>query len=439
MSSHTTQPEPASQDQIRLVKGALANLQLKGKQAELTTLLLSVASKTPPTVTESTVLQKVYDGLGVEHSNKNSLRNLALHVNKRLKKLPVRHFSVSCEASGRGVSKVWSLRIESHAATPSIGTSFSNYVAVPNKDSKPQFKWSGPGVLQRELDVWVPVHGEDTEFTFRTESKAWAAPAGFSGYTKHQEDCWKKYQTIHPNCPDTPVWHVAEFTQKNDRYDRINRSIELTLAPIFFKDIVATTWQLKKKVIGDKGETTIHDWLATDTKHGIGCRHFVPAGNPLLVEVNVITRDGKLIVREHEDRKTSTKRWEPAVFGFVDSLQDVYRDALHIPAPSETVFRKSCQLLGLPVQPARIRWFGVGFGLVEGKVSLFGEVVVGLTADEIKCRSSIHRKLDAIEITPAAIHKFCVEHKVRGHFEALLALSLKQRCPKVKIVTTVPK
>lgn len=388
---------------------------------------------------ESAVLQTVYQGAGVENSNKSSLRNLRFQVNKRLKKLPVEHLSVSCETSGKGMSKVWRLRIEPNAATPSVEIAPIKHGTVPNRTEKPQFKWSGPGASQRTRDVWVPVHGEDTEFTFRTESKAWAAPAGFSGYTKYRNDCWKEYQTSHRNCPDTRVWHVAEFTQKNDRHGRINRSIELTLAPIFFKDIVATTWRLKAQVVADKGKTTIHDWLATDMQHGIGCRHFVPAGNPLLVEVNVITRDGKLIVREHEDRKVSTKRWEPAVFGFVDSLQDVYRDALHIPAPSESVFRKSCQLLGLPVQPARIRWLGVGFGLVEGKVSLFGEVVVGLTAHEITCQNGIHRKLDAIEITPAAIHKFCVEHKVRGHFEALLALSLKQRCPKVKIVTTVAK
>jgi hypothetical protein len=440
MSSHTTHPAPALKDPVLIVKGALANLQLKGKQALLTSLLLAAARKTPPTEPESAVLQAVYGGAGVDNSNKSSLRDLALQVNKRLKKLPVDSLTVCCETSGHGASKIWRLRIEPLAAIPSAESASLKHGKVSNGVAKPQFKWSGPGVQPRTRHVWVPVHGEDTEFTFRTESESWTPPPGFTGYAKHRENCWKEYQTRCPDKPDSRVWHVAEFTQKNDRDGRTNRSIELTIAPIFFKDVVATTWQLKKEIALDDGtKTNIHDWIATATPSKLGCRHFVPAGNPLLVQVNIITQDGKLIVRKHKDENGSLTRHEAAIFGFVNSLQDVYRDALHIPAPSETVFRKSCQLLGLPVHPARIRWLGVGFGQEEGKVSLLGEVVVGLTAEEIKQRNRAPEILDAIAITPAAIHKFCWENRPRGHFETLLALSLKRRCPKVKIITTVAK
>lgn len=431
-------PRPALAEDVQVISGALVNLKLKGKQQQLTLMLLEAANKASPTISESEILSRLYGGEGVANSHKKSLGSLALEIKRRLAKLPVDGLAVSCESAGLGKTKSWYLRIEpANRTAPAVGFALPSNTL--EKIAKPEFSWGGPGISRRSREVWLPVHGDDTEFTFRIESKSWKEPAGFGGYVQHRDQSWREYEAKYRNCPNPRVWHVAGFTQKNDRHGAVNRAIELNITPIYFNDVVATTFRLKKEIDGANGKASIHDWLASGAQPRTGSCHFVPAGNPLLVETNVITSDGKLVVRQHHDRQKNETRWESAIFGYVDSLMDVFRNALHLPDPSETVFRKSCQLLGMSFQPARVRWLGVGFGLVEGKVSLLGEVEIGLTAAEFLQYNGDRRVLKMLEITPSSIHKFCTDNRVRGHFEALLALSLKRRTSRVTVTTNVSK
>lgn len=388
-------------------------------------------------MSEGDILGRLYPNEKHNSTHKDRLRDLAGQINSRLKELSANGLAASCATVGAGENKSWHLRIEELNEVSSVG--YTATETVFQTTTKPEFSWSGQGISLRSREIWLPVHGEDVELIYRVEDAPWSPPAGFSNYVNFREACWKDYQQTYPNCANPRVWHVAGCTPKSDRHGNSCHGIELTVAPIFYKDVVATTFRLDEEIDGDNGKTTIRKWLAGGVRKRIADCHFIPAGNPLLVEVNLITKDGKLIVRQHEDKKKKELRWESAVFAYMDSLTDVYRNALHIPDPSETFFRKCCQLLRLPVQPARVRWLGIGFGLKEGKVSLLGEVEINLTAKELSNQIGKRQKLEVLELTPKIIHEFCSGNKIRAHAEALLVLSLKQRHPKVKIVTTVPK
>ncbi|HEY8650186.1 MAG TPA: hypothetical protein VIL70_04655, partial [Chthoniobacterales bacterium] len=158
--------------------------------------------------------------------------------------------------------------------------------------------------------------------------------------------------------------------------------------------------------------------------------------------VNVITSDRKLVVR----KERSDGPWQTAVFGYVDALQDVDRNDIHIPAPRETAFRKCCQLLGFSIRPAFIRWLGVGLGTKTGNVSLFGEIEVSFTFDRLREHFDSRpdkissKEIKGIDLTPEAIRDLLSPppNRHRRNMEVALVLSLWRRCPKMKIETKRP-
>ncbi len=437
-SSESSTPSVSLED-IRIVESSLSQLKFGRLELRLSRFLMDCASRSNPTVSETALLAHVWNGDKPTVSYRKRLSNLVRVVNQKLRRLAPTCAVVPCQPPGNNGEKTFRFHIQIPRSKQIVVSDLAGAGQTFEQPRGSKFAWSFPGCKTRPpLDIWVPSYGADTELTFRMERDFWQPPPGFSGYSSHCESCWEKRLASEPNLANNRIWHVAEFRQMSNRLGREDGAIELAVAPIAFKDVVATTWQLGTTIHEDGKAMKVKEWLSRNPHKRAGCTHFPPAGNPLCVEVNVVTSNGRLIIREHIERIKQTPRWEPAVFGYVNSLHDVRRDALHLLDPSETAFRKSCDVLNLPIQPARIHWLGVGFGLREGKVSLYGEVTIALNDNELLQLAGSARKLKPLDLKSKTIQELCSQNTIRPHFEVLLALTLKQRYPKVTIQNKIP-
>ena len=306
-------------------------------------------------------------------------------------------------------------------------------------------------VWKDPLRVWVPVHnkGAEVDIRLRPVDRPWTPPDDHRGYATFRDSKWENFFPKHNRSHKSHGWCVESFLPCSGN----STSIELTLCPVWFADIVATTLNLKENLPADdrliNGVETIEDWLHKHRGNQSriirlsGLTHFPPAANPLTVEINIVANDDRFIVRRYDyeekkpnsDEKENKNRWEPAIFGYVDSLMDVYRNNVRVPDPSETAFRASCQLLNQAIQPARISWLGVGLGLEFGRVSLFGNVFLNKSSEQIISAAPV--RLMAIAAKPEAIRKFGEENpNMREHCKVLLALSLAKLDKSVDIQTS---
>ncbi len=323
---------------------------------------------------------------------------------------------------------------------------FSYAPAEDIDETRPEFSWWVAGAGEkRSLAVWVPIFDKESIEVNVDPSDPWENPAAIPGYTSFREATWHEYgeQRIREGLPpptNTCHWNVEEWVPRpkaTGGYPGVHLLVHRTQ----FKDFIATTEQLTRTIQVAHQAYPVEDLLRKTWKPD-DHEHFPPAANLLAVDVNVITSDRKLVVR----KERSDGPWQTAVFDYVDALQDVHRNDIHIPAPRETAFRKCCQLLGFSIQPAFIRWVGVGLGTKDGNVSLFGEIEVSFTFDQLRERFGSRpdkissKEIKGIDLTPEAIRDLLGPsiNRHRRHMEVALVLSVWRRCPKMKIETKRP-
>ena len=319
---------------------------------------------------------------------------------------------------------------------------FSYAPAKDIDETRPEFSWWVAAGEKRSLAVWVPIFDKESIEVNVDPSDPWENPASIPGYASFREATWHEYgeQRIREGLPpptNTSHWNVEEWLPRpkaTGGYPGVHLLVHRTQ----FKDFIATTEQLTRTIQVAHQAYPVEDLLRKTWKPD-DHEHFPPAANLLAVDVNVITSDRKLVVR----KERSDGPWQTAVFGYVDALQDVHRNDIHIPAPRETAFRKCCQLLGFSIQPAFIRWLGVGLGTKDGNVSLFGEIEVSFTFDQLRERFGSRpdkissKEIKGIDLTPEAIRDLLGPsmNRHRRHMEVALVLSVWRRCPKMKIET----
>ena len=125
----------------------------------------------------------------------------------------------------------------------------------------------------------------------------------------------------------------------------------------------------------------------------------------------------------------------------------------------ETFFRKAYERLGQTLHPGRVRWVGLSFGLIEGKVSLLGQItveqssvrIIDIARDREKWTAANEKEIPALgeirafDFTVEGVSGFLNENRkpsdgsagrsrISNQFEVLLVLALSARFPKcVKI------
>lgn len=301
---------------------------------------------------------------------------------------------------------------------------------------------------KRLLPVWVPLFDKESIQVNVLPKGSWPIPRSFPNYKAHREASWREYEnacrTANSRRPLlTQHWHVAKCSCVHDPAHGYPQ-VDLHVSRLDYADFQATTERLARQIAVGTTTQTVYEILRKDWSPD-DHQHFPPAANLLAVDVNVITRDGKLVVR----RERENGPWETAIFGYVDALEDVHRNDTHIPTPRETVFRKCCQLLGLSIRPAFIRWLGIGLGTKKGNVSLFGEVKISQTYSQLHALfasrpdTESSRQIAAIDLARESAPKsLCglldeAGRQHRRHVEVALVLSLARRYPNVKIETNV--
>jgi hypothetical protein len=343
---------------------------------------------------------------------------------------------------GRGVClKIADSRDGHHAMKWSL-----RFAAAPVSevtDQRPEFGWWLSGSQEKRiLPIWVPAFScESVEINIHP-TEPWACHNIIPDYSTFRETVWREHQKQRClNQLSPPVntfhWHVASCIPRSAPKHTHSR-IHLVVQQIEFKDFLATTQQLSTE-ISVRGEPISVKKLFHSKWAREDHQHFPAAANLLAVDVNIITRDKKLLVR----RESSEGPWETAVFGYVNALEDVHRDEVHVPTVRETAFRTCCRLLGFRVDPAHIRWLGVGLGTRKGNVSVFGEIEVPYTLEQVqdlfatRVDKEKSYEISAIDLTPANLLELLDrEEKHRRHMEVALVLSVHRRCPDLKILTT---
>jgi len=313
----------------------------------------------------------------------------------------------------------------------------------------PVFAWTCGNIKREQPYVLVPMVGDDLPITFRVCDGRWAPPSYPEEYLRFRSERWELEKNPFLN-QKTLLWHVGSFRPLVKREDPSCSGIELAVQLVEFQDVVATTWSMKEEISLPEGDKTIYAWLK-DHRDPRRLTHFVPAANPLQVQVNVLTSDKKFISRWYGGRKG---KWCAAVLAYMDPIQDVWREQVSVPNPGETFFRQFCRRFGLSVSPAKVSWLGVGFGRSEGKVSVFGQVQLRYTAQQIVDRAFTMGKtrtakpadanngaapeegdLRVDDFSGPGIAAFLgtnPDTNINSHFQVLLALGLS-RCQKVTI------
>lgn len=424
------------------LRGALGALALPEESTKLMDLLLNA----PAGLAKDEII-KLRRGRVLHDDSmpaeRDTLRTAVSHLNKKL--LALSRFGFSASVKLDAEHRIYSLHLERPGIQErKIPVTFQwKTVGEKTKECEPGIKYS--------VAIWVPLYGRDVIINYRTELKHWAPPSDLEAYKVFRAERFLSGKHD-PHKAKELRWHVRGFTVQGDHQGHGQYAIDLSLQPVAFEDIVATTWSLDEKIPCSDGAINVLAWLGRQPIHLHELTHYVSAANPLMMLVNLETSDDKFIVRwnphiVHKVAGIQTKgRWEPAVLGFVDAVRDCSRDNLHAPDLSQTFFRKSYERLGLAFPPARVRWLGLSFGQTEGKVGILGHTRVSFTAAEIISASFAKGKwkesrtneppqegeLRAKDLTPLGVKSFLgstPEAVASGAFHALLALSLHEKFP----------
>lgn len=326
--------------------------------------------------------------------------------------------------------------------------SFANPSNVTGQ--RPQFSWgevvagkSAQPKEQRSLPVWVPVLAENNgwiDVNFLV-AEPWRFPLRGFDYAKFSKEKWTEFQNKRrkdglPPASNTPHWHVRGCIPRALEDEPVRMSFIVCRAE--FADYVATTLQLDTEIEhnGNTKQMRQHLYDAWTPRADNG--YFPKAANLLAVDVNILTTDKKLVVRREQENDP----WQTAIFGFVNALQDVHRGEIAVPSPRETVFRKSCELLGFNIFHGDVRWIGAGMQTQTGNVSIIGELEVPYTSKQLNdffhSRSDVTRshELEFIDPTGQAIRDLFgpVENNHRRRAEVAVALSVARRDAKVKVL-----
>jgi hypothetical protein len=288
----------------------------------------------------------------------------------------------------------------------------------------------------------VPVIAEDDDWLDVNilSSEPWQFPLRGFDYLKFRKEKWDEFQQERskagePPASNTPHWHVRSCIPRALGNERVRISFVVCRAE--FKDYVATTRALNAEITHNGAKKKLGEHLREAWNPREDNEHFPKAANLLAVDVNIITSDRKLVVR----REVEGGPWQPAIFGFVNALQDVHRGEISLPAPRETVFRKCCEYLGFNIVEGDVRWIGAAMQTETGNVSIVGEIEVPYTSEQLKkffpSRSDVSRsrELEFIEPTGDAIRALFGSEN-NGHrprAEVAMVLSVARRDKSVKV------
>ncbi len=338
-------------------------------------------------------------------------------------------------------------RDSNHKSKASWSLSFNRNNSVTSRHS---FQWTYADYTG-SLPVRVLMAQDESIEVHLAPIDPWHFPRDLEDmneYETRRKACWATYrnkrsEVKRPLPKNSTHWHVAEAHGPALNQLTGNQRVYLVVKQLTFKDYVATTIQLNELI--PNTQKTHREWFKEQQK-AFPIPHFPTANaNILSVDVNVITKDGFLVLRQQEKNGPM----ETAIYAHINALEDVYRSDTHIPSPRETVFIWGCQLLGIHINSSAIKWLGVGLSSENGNVSLLGEVEVPLKYDELlerfKGRTDRGRsyalKKDPLKFDPKLVTDWLKESVPQGQqrrhlMEAAVILSLRRRYNRQITVTS---